>query len=164
MVHFIDLVHYITGAEAPFSVVTLGGTYRWKDARTAPDSVETILEYAKEGFLVRYCSTYGLATNSYLKFFGTRGTMDGTRWANPFLLSGEGSEEPDRLPPEGQVPEMDNPPHMKNWIDCMRSRQQPIAPIEAGYAHSVAVIMADESYASGRRMVYDERKRTVGPG
>jgi len=30
---------------------------------------------------------------------------------------------------------------MKNFLDCVRSRQQPIAPIEAGYAHSVAVIM-----------------------
>ncbi|MCX6638020.1 MAG: Gfo/Idh/MocA family oxidoreductase, partial [Acidobacteria bacterium] len=30
MVHFIDLVHFITGAQTPRRVVTLGGTYRWK--------------------------------------------------------------------------------------------------------------------------------------
>jgi len=31
MVHFIDLVHFITGAKLPRRVMTLGGTYRWKD-------------------------------------------------------------------------------------------------------------------------------------
>ena len=35
--------------------------------------------------------------------------------------------------------------HVKNFLECVRSRQQPIAPIEAGYAHSVAVLMADEA-------------------
>jgi hypothetical protein len=53
---------------------------------------------------------------------------------------------------------------MKNWIDCVRSRQQPIAPIEAGYAHSVAVIMADDAMQTGRRMTYDHNRRDVVPG
>jgi hypothetical protein len=53
---------------------------------------------------------------------------------------------------------------MKNWIDSIRSRQQPIAPIEAGYAHSVAVIMADEAMQTGRRMTYDHAKREIIPG
>ena len=40
MAHFIDLVHYVTGASIPSRVVAMGGTYRWKDDFTAPDSVE----------------------------------------------------------------------------------------------------------------------------
>jgi hypothetical protein len=53
---------------------------------------------------------------------------------------------------------------MKNWIDCIRTRQQPIAPIDAGYAHSVAVIMADEAMTTGRRMTYDHSRRDVTAG
>jgi hypothetical protein len=46
----------------------------------------------------------------------------------------------------------------------VRSRQQPIAPIEAGYAHSVAVIMADEALTTGRRVIYDSARRDIHPG
>ena len=163
MVHFIDLVHYITGAGAPKRVMTMGGTYRWKDRYTAPDSVETVLEYP-EGFLIRYCTMYGIGDNSYLKFFGTRGVMDATRWSKPFLVSGEKSKEDDRITEGTTIPETESTPHMLNWLECLRSRQQPNAPIEAGYSHSVAVIMSDESLVRGRRVVYDERARKIRSG
>ena len=165
MVHFIDLMHHITGAQLPRRVVTLGGTYRWKDKRTAPDSVETILEYP-EGFLVRYCTMFGNNANNYLKFFGTRGVLDATRWNwdLPFQLSPDGSSEPDKLAKDAKIPPAGSTPHMKNWLECLRTRKPTNAPIEAGYSHSVAVIMADESYIRGVRMVYDPAKRAIRAG
>lgn len=163
MAHFIDLVHFVTGASYPHRVAAMGGTFRWKDARTAPDSIEVILEY-KEGFLVRYNSSFGTNANSFLKFIGTRGIMDATRWSNPWLLSGEGNSDPDRIAAGTKIPEVPSTPHMKNWFDCMRSRQQPAAPIDTGYGHSVACIMADEAYLRGRRMVHDPAKRSIHEG
>jgi predicted dehydrogenase len=164
MVHFIDLVHFITGAKIPKRVVTLGGVYRWKDARNVPDSVETILEYPEEGFLARYNTTFGTNANSFLKFIGTRGVMDATRWGEPFLLSGEGSAEPDRIERDARLPEVDSTHHMLNWLECLRTRKPPNAPIEAGYAHSVAVIMSDEALVRGARMVYDPARRAIHEG
>ncbi len=165
MVHFIDLVHHITGARLPSRVVTLGGIYRFKDRRTAPDSVETILEYP-EGFLVRYSTMFGNNANNYLKFFATRGVLDATRWKwdLPFEISGQGSGEPDAIGRDAVIPPMDSTPHMKNWLECLRTRKPPNAPIEAGYSHSVAVIMADESYVRGARMVYDPSRRAIREG
>jgi hypothetical protein len=122
-----------------------------------------VLEY-KEGFLVRYNSSFGTNANSFLKFFGTRGVMDATRWSNPWLLSGEGITDPDRIAAAAKIPEVPSTPHMKNWFDCMRSRQQPAAPIETGYGHSVACIMADESFLRGRRMIHDPAKRSIHEG
>lgn len=162
LVHFIDLVHYVTGASVPRRVIALGGTYRWKDSRDAPDSIEVMLDYGD--FLVRYNSTFGTKANSFLRFFGTRGMMDATRWSEPFMLSGEGSEEPDRLRPGAQIPVIESVPHMPNWLQCIRTRQAPHAPIEAGYAHSVACIMADEAYTRGKRMTYDPAKREIHEG
>lgn len=164
MAHFIDEVHFVTGAKYPDKVIAMGGTYRWNDPRrSAPDSIEVVLEY-KEGFLVRYNSSFGTNANSFLKFMGTRGVMDATKWNNPWLLSGEGLTDPDRIPSGAKIPDMPSTPHMKNWFECMRSRQQPAAPIEAGYGHSVACIMADESFLRGRRMVHDPAKRTIHEG
>jgi len=161
MVHFIDLVHHITGAQFPRRVVTLGGTYRWKDARSAPDSVETILEY--DDFLVRYSTAFGTGHGNYLKFFGTRGTLDAGNWSGkPFSILTHGAEDP--LPEDTRIPEVESDSHMLNWLKCLRTRQQPNAPIEAGLSHSVAVILADEALVRGRRLMYDPQKRAIREG
>lgn len=161
MVHFIDLVHHVTGSNPPKRVVTLGGTFRWKDQYTAPDSVETILEY--DDFLVRYSTAFGTGAGNYLKFFGSKGTLDASNWSGrPFDVSGKGAEEP--LPEGTTIPEVQSDHHMLNWLKCLRTRQQPNAPIESGYAHSVAVIMSDEALVRGRRMVHDAQKRAIREG
>jgi predicted dehydrogenase len=161
MVHFIDLVHHITGVDTPLRCVTLGGDYRYHDSYDAVDSVETILDYGK--FLVRYSTAFGTGAGNYLKFFGSKGTLDASDWSGkPFKVSGERAEEP--LPPDTAIPEMESDPHMLNWLKCLRSRQQPNAPIEAGYSHSVAVILSDEALIRGRRMVYDPAKRAIKEG
>ena len=59
---------------------------------------------------------------------------------------------------------MDSPHHMKNFLDCVRSRKQPNAPIDAGYQHAVACLMADESWVRGQRVTYDAAKRKIVAG
>jgi len=165
MVHFIDLAHYVTGLQYPKRVVALGNTYRWKGPYDAPDSVEIALDYP-EGVMVRYCTMFGNAAGNHAKWFATRGTLDAKNLSSreTWVASGDGSGEPDKLMGPIDLPRPETPHHMKNWIDCIRSRQQPVAPIEAGYAHSVAIIMADEALVSGRRMTYDHNRRDVTPG
>ena len=164
MAHFIDLVHFVTGARYPKRVVALGGTYRWKDARTAPDSIEVVLEYPDSGFLARYNTTFGTNANSYLKFIGTRGVMDATVWNKPWVLGGAGSGEADRIAEGTRISEVDSTPHMTNWFECLRSRKRPNATIDDGYNHSVACIMADEAYIRGKRMAYDPARRRIYEG
>ena len=164
-VHFFDLVHYITDAGAPTRAVTMAGGYRWNhDGFDVPDSVETTLEYPEKGFLVRYCSTFGVAGNSYLKFFGERGEMDATRWGEPFVLNGATVEDSDRIPAGETIPETESAPHMLNFLECVRSRETPNAPIEAGYNHSIAAILADESFVRGRRVEFDPKKQQIRDG
>jgi predicted dehydrogenase len=165
MVHFIDLVHYVTGASIPKRVVALGGTYRWKNEFDNPDSVEVALEYP-EGFMARYCTVFGTGAGNYAKWFGARGTLDAKNLSpsQKWVVSGQGSGEPNRVAGEVEVTPVETVHHMQNFLDCVRSRQQPIAPIEAGYAHSVAVIMADDALTTGRRMLYDPAKREVHAG
>ena len=164
-VHFFDLVHFITGAGPPSRAVTMAGGFRWnRDGFDVPDSVETTLEYPKEGFLVRYCSTYGVRGNSYLKFFGSRGEMDATRWGDRFLISGSTVEDDDRIRDGETIPKAESVPHMLNFLECVRSREVPSAPIEAGYNHSIAALLADESFVRRSRVAYDEKKRRIREG
>ena len=54
--------------------------------------------------------------------------------------------------------------HMLNWMECVRSRKQPNAPIEAGYNHSIAVIMANAAYRTGAKVTFDEKTQEVMAG
>jgi hypothetical protein len=54
-----------------------------------------------------------------------------------------------------------NPAHMSNWFECLRTRKQPNATIENGYAHSVAVIMAARAQRESRKLYWDPRTEQI---
>jgi len=54
-----------------------------------------------------------------------------------------------------------NPSHMKNWLECLRSRKQPNASVEHGFAHSVAVIMAARAQREGKKLYWDPNKEQI---
>ena len=62
---------------------------------------------------------------------------------------------------ENPVTPVNRPDHFLDWLQCIRSGGRPNASIEAGYQHAVAVLMAQESYKTGRKAVYDSLKRKI---
>ncbi len=164
--HYIDLVHYITGAKFPTSSVCLGGTFTWKDENnfTCPDHVQAMWIYP-EGFMVSYSTNCGNGSGNSFKIFGDQGELDMVNWNAPFLTA-EGANSKKKGPIRGKNPvkEVDCPEHFLNWLQCLRTRKTPNASIDAGYQHGVAVIMAMRSFDTGQRMVYDAEKREIQPG
>jgi hypothetical protein len=45
--------------------------------------------------------------------------------------------------------------HMANWIDCMRSRKTPNAPVEIGYRSAIAAHMANMAYRQKQRVTLE---------
>jgi hypothetical protein len=54
--------------------------------------------------------------------------------------------------------------HMRNWMECVRSRKQPNAPVEAGYYHSIANIMTNAAVRTGQKATFDEKTQQVLAG
>ncbi len=164
MSHFIDLVHYITGAQFPSSAVAQGDTFIWKDEYhfDCPDQMQATLTYP-EGFMVSYCTNFGNGSGNRTVMYGTHGIMDFSNRNKP-LVSGAGATEKGSLRGEAPVEPVECPDHFLDWLQCLRSRETPVAPIEAGYQHSVACILSDLAYETGRRQVYDHRKREISEG
>ncbi|MDP9048077.1 MAG: gfo/Idh/MocA family oxidoreductase, partial [Bacteroidota bacterium] len=54
--------------------------------------------------------------------------------------------------------------HVRNWMECVRSRKQPNAPVEAGYSHSIANIMTTAAAHTGNKATFDERTQEVMVG
>ena len=160
--HFIDLVHFITGAEYPESCVCLGGTFTWKDEHkfTAPDCVQATWIYP-EGFLVSSSNNLGHGMGSVRNFYGDKGMLNAGNWTAP-TYSDRGSPRRDgTIKGENPVPPVERPDHFLDWLQCIRSGGTPHASIEAGYQHAVAVLMAAKSLETGRRVVYDDKKRKI---
>ena len=51
--------------------------------------------------------------------------------------------------------------HIRNWMECVRSRSQPHAPVEAGYSHSIATIMTNAAVHTGAKVTFDEKNQEV---
>jgi hypothetical protein len=51
--------------------------------------------------------------------------------------------------------------HLRNWLECMRSRQTPNADVRSGYAHSVASIMAARAEWTGKKLYWDRKREEI---
>jgi len=163
--HFIDLVHYITGAKFPASCVCLGGTFTWKDEHkfTCPDHVQALWIYP-EGFMVSYSTNFGNGSGNSFKIFGDQGVLDMVNWTEPMLSAEGGGKRMGQIRGQKRVEDVAHPDHFLDWLQCLRTRGTPNASIDAGYQHAVAVIMAMQSYDTGKRTVYDAQKREIREG
>jgi hypothetical protein len=51
--------------------------------------------------------------------------------------------------------------HTDNWLACMRSRKPPNGHIDTGFAHSVAVVMANRAYREGKKLHWDRNNEQI---
>ena len=178
MSHAIDVVHWFMGDNYPVSVVSLGGVFAWHDGRENPDTFQTLLEYPK-GFLVSYSTSFGNDAPSFTRYMGKKATLfniGGEGSPRYQLVEEKGTHEDDAnvdqkraskyilLPGQTGLPPMGiddlSLEHQANWYECMRSRQQPHASVHEGFAHSVACMMAAESYVTGKKLFWDAKTET----
>jgi len=178
MSHAIDLVHWFMDDHFPVSAVSNGGVFAWHDGRENADTFQTLLEYPKQ-FMVSYSTSFGNDAPSFTRYMGKKATLinlGGEGSPRYQLVEEKGTHEDDSnvdekrkseyisLPGENGLPPMGIDDltlgHMANWFECMRSRQQPHAPVEAGFAHSVACMMAAESYWAGKKIFWDATSET----
>src|SRR5690554_27701 len=160
--HFIDMVHFITGASFPESCVCLGDTFTWKDEHefTTPDCIQATWIYP-EGFMVSSSNNLGNGAGSVRSFYGDKGVLKMNNWSKP-TYSDEGAPHKDgTINGEHAVDPIAGPDHFLDWLQCVRDNKTTIAPIEAGYQHAVAVLMAMKSFETGRKTIYDQEKREI---
>jgi len=161
-VHFIDLYNYIIDAQFPTSCVCNGGVFTWKDEHnfTCPDHVEALWVYP-EGFMVAYSSNFGNGSGNRHRYFCEKGQLVLDNWSAPNYTAEGGPKRDGTIRGVNDVKPIETPDHFQDWLQCMRSGKPTRAPIEAGYLHSVAGLMAVESYNTGHRTTYDHKSRSI---
>ncbi len=182
MCHQIDTVAWFMGMPYPKSAMSSGGLYQWVDGRQSFDTFTTVLEYGESGVKGKgfQCVFQSHQTNCgggshpngespVEKYFGPNGCVD----MGKGKVTNEGVErvkwqETDLPAPKETVVTSANTggdaltsAHMRNWMECVRARKNPNAPIEAGYSHAIALIMANASARTGCRATFCPEKRQV---
>lgn len=186
MSHQIDTVHWFSGLAHPRSVVANGGIYMWKDGRKNWDTTLAVFDYGppndmSSGFQVSFASRMHNGDENPAEIYYSNGG-ELNLITNKVSPRGGLSERmaaamnmKANLLPESTL--IDNAPkvvasantggdsltsnHMRNWMECIRSRQQPNAPVEAGYSHSIATIMTNAAVRTGYKVTFDEKTQQV---
>ncbi len=188
MSHQIDTVHWFSGLQHPRSVVANGGIYMWKDGRKNWDTTTAVFDYGPSddpttGFQVIFSSRMHNGDENPAEIYYSNG---GELNLNTNKVSPRGGltksqaaamgMEPNQLP-EMSLSEVEKvvvtantggdrltSDHVRNWMECVRSRKQPNAPVEAGYSHSIATIMTNASVRTGQKATFDEKTQEVMAG
>lgn len=68
---------------------------------------------------------------------------------------------PNGRDPDSLGPNDDDVDHMMNWLNAMRDRKQPNATVDHGFSHSIACIMAAQSYWAGKRLYWNAASEEI---
>lgn len=185
MSHQIDTVHWFSELKHPRSVIANGGIYMWKDGRRNWDTTTAVFDYGDDktgkGFQVVFSSrmhngdehpseiyfSNGGELNLITNTISPKGGLQqrdaeamGMK-ANllPSLNLSEITETVVASANTGGDVLTSN--HVRNWMECIRTRKQPNAPVEAGYNHSVACIMTNAAVHAGSKATFNEQTQEV---
>jgi len=185
MSHQIDTVHWFTGLQHPRTVVANGNIYMWKDGRINWDTITAAFDYGPtedltKGFQVSFQSRMdngdenpseiyysnggelNLNTNKVSPTGGLTQRFAEAMQLKPFLLPEMDISNVEKVVTSANTGgDSLTSGHIRNWMECIRSRKQPNAPVEAGYSHSIATIMTNAAVHTGAKVTFDEKNQEV---
>lgn len=153
MVHYIDVAHWFLGLEHPSTAVSIGNWFTKKDEWETPDTVQTLMQYADPETQVYFEGTFYNARNAaMMEYMGSEATLycdrgryelhpePGKSVAYKELILGSGGRGQDFYDkPNGELL------HLGNWLECIRTRNTPNAPVEAGVSAANAAHLANQA-------------------
>src|SRR5258708_26624674 len=185
--HESDIMHWVMHSNGPAAVSSSGGRFALQDLGETPDTQDAIFEYP--GFTTAYSlreASAGRRAGTGLEFFGTKGSMTITRLgfevfpdvksdpANSIpMFQGRhpagGPERNTSVQPEPWVAAMKEPGssaeqfdlHVRNFLDCIKSRQRPVSDVEDGHRTTTACHLANLSLRLGRKLKWDAAKEEI---
>lgn len=160
-VHLFDIVVWALGHEMK-SVTTIGGKYYFDDMRDTPDTAACLFDCSGYTFqyTVRHANGFpyeleldGIDHGIY--FFGSKATVLVNR-SYAKLYPENDRKNPVLVPAEGGDIE-----HKRNFLDCVRSREQPVADVYVGHYANLPGLLAIISGRVGRQIVWDSEKEVI---
>lgn len=169
-VHLIDIMMYGMNVDAPTVVMSTGGKYGYPDdAMETPDTQQAIYEF--DGFSMIWEHAAGIDGGPYgrnhgVAFIGNNGTLviDRGGWEVLSEHRNNDEEEPIDLIRDVQTTESDGEDlvnHMKNFIDCIKTRNRPTADIAIASNTAIVANLGNIAFRTGERLEWDHESRRI---
>lgn len=189
-VHRFDSLHQLMGTDAPVTISASGGRFDIRDGAETPDMVQITYEYpgfvlSYEATLLNglgsgirspgrnYYQMRGAVDRPHGEaFYGTNGTLFSDRIGFEILpelkmTSGPGAVgrgmrvEGFRMVEKSGVGRDCTDLHVKNFIECVRSRARPVADIEIGHRASIVGHLGNIAYRTGRKLRWNAASEEI---
>jgi len=188
--HRFDTVHQVMHADHPLTVMGWGRRYELNDGADVPDTLQITYEYpgfvlsyeasmlnghgvGAHGVGRKYYSARGSDDRPHgMAFYGTNGSLFADRIgfevypepkasSIPGLGSKSSNAEGWRTERAEATGEDATGLHLKNFIDCIRSREKPVADIEIGHRSTTVPHLGNISIRTGHKLRWDATKEEI---
>jgi predicted dehydrogenase len=170
--HMIDIANWGMGIKAPSSAVSIGGKYGYpNDAMETPDNQQAIWDFPELKLSMIWEHALGVgrgpeAREHGVAFHGNNGVLviDRASWE---VYPETDSINKKRIFKMPGVPRMSagsadyHGYHVKNFFDCMRSRQRPNSDVEIGHNSMIACHLANIAQRLGRQVKWNVDKEMM---
>jgi predicted dehydrogenase len=187
--HSLDIVDWFLGGKHPRSVASLGGRFALQDGGETPDTQDAIFDFGDYTAVWSHRETaLGEPAGSSLVFCGTKGSLSISR--SGFTITADKVIRPENAVPQftdgqpvGGVQRVREPVdaklwtepledksgdsldqfrrHVRNFLDCVKSRQTPISDLASGHRVATACHLANLSLRLGRSLAWNAQEETV---
>lgn len=171
-VHYMDVIRWMTGEQAPVAITAHGGKYAVNDDRDIPDTMEVLFEF-ESGTMIQFsiheASSGGGIRGGEVELNGTRGNLVADQDGYQIIPASPGQfqtwKEPvaeERVELEGEethgdlrIREDSTANLVHNFLDCIKSGEEPFCPLEEGHRSTSFAHLANISLAMQMRLEWD---------
>jgi predicted dehydrogenase len=152
--HWIDVVHWFVGEDLPIAANAAGGVLNYKDGRTAPDTIAIQLEYPSQWIATFEATLVPGARGAAIEFMGTEGRLYIDRGGYTYQAPAQRRAAP--TPPiERRNTASLEKQHVRNFLDCVKSRALPNSDAVGGHRSALASHLGKIAYLKKRRITFN---------
>ncbi len=161
--HVYDGIHLLMSASYPLAVTAAAGRPH-REGYDTPESVVVTAEYPEDFigvFSINYAAMRYRSRNDQMNHLdGDKARMDiGREDCRVYLEGAEEAPAAERRSEKGFGWATDL--HVQNFLECVRTRKRPTAPMALGFQAALVVQMANLSLKSGRRAKWNAQLQKV---
>lgn len=161
-VHLLNMIFMGLPPEAPKSVTSTGTPHLLGDAWETPGTQVTLYEFPSFNLVWEHLAGISTTINNHpwgIAWYGSEGIimMNDAGW-EVIPEKRNANLDPEKHKGSGNP----RPAHIRNFLDCVRSRQQPVLNLELGHHLSTLAHLGNIAYRTGSKIVWDGKKEAIG--
>jgi predicted dehydrogenase len=180
-VHYLDVIHWALGHDAPLAVTAIGGKFGIDDNREVPDTLEVLWQYPGNTLVTfsqfnASAAPASVQRGAEVEFRGTKGTLylygNGYEVVPDLITPNEfpartpldrNAEKGYRVGAKAEIQAVkgsgrqETAPHARNFLDCVKSRKRPNCDVEVGHRDTSAALIGNIAHKTRTLLEWDAR-------